>query len=99
MLAVSAGGGFAGTDGLQVLALDLGVELGPIGVVVGGTTLVVDPGECVFHPVFVIAVSVVFTRVSTAAFEAVDGRLDCRGRVEHQVFKLHRFDQVGIPDQ
>ncbi len=51
------------------------------------------------HPVLVIAIRVVLARMRTAALQAICRRFDRGGRIEQQVLKFERLDEVGIPDQ
>ena len=50
-----------------------------------------DPGQCVFHPVLVVSVRIVFTRVCAATFEPVCRGFDSCQRVKQQVLEL----QIG----
>ena len=61
--------------------------------------VVVEPGERVLHPLFVVAIGKIFARMSAAAFGAVDGAVHGDDRLRDQIFELERLGEVGVPDQ
>src|ERR1700733_14831286 len=63
------------------------------------TTSHIDPHERVLEPAPIVAFRVVLARVCPAALRAVGSRLNGGARLQQQILKLKRLDEVAVPHQ